>query len=269
MPELPEVETVRAAMSLHLLGRTIHAVEISGKPLRQPLPEDRLAELLGRRFVDARRRAKYLLLDLDDCSSLLIHLGMSGNLLFREGGELHDHAVFHLDHGPALVFNDPRRFGLLLVLKKGDKATCPYLSDLGVEPLESAFDADYLYSHCRTRTRPVKNLIMDSKIVVGVGNIYASEALFRAGIRPAVQSKRLSRKRIAVLVEEIKQVLAAAIEAGGTTVNSYMGSGHGGRFQQKLAVYGRADESCIVCDQPIRNRVLAGRSSFYCSHCQK
>ena len=269
MPELPEVETVRSAMARHLIGRTIISVDLSGKTLREPLPEDRLLELAGRRFLQARRRAKYLILSLDDGSSLLVHLGMSGNLLFRDRGELHDHAVFYLDRGPTLVFNDPRRFGLLLVLKPGEETSCRYLCDLGVEPLQAEFDSDYLHSFCKHRSRPIKNLIMDSRIVAGVGNIYASEALFRAGIRPTMQGKRLSRRRVELLVDEIKQVLAEAVEAGGTTVNDYKGSGQGGRFQQQLAVYGRADENCLVCDGPIRNRVLAGRSSFYCTSCQK
>ena len=269
MPELPEVETVRSAMARHLSGRTIISIDISGKPLREPLPEDRLLKLAGRRFFQARRRAKYLILSLDDGSSLLVHLGMSGNLLFRAGGELHDHVIFHLDFGPTLVYNDPRRFGLLLVLEEGEETSCPYLCDLGVEPLEAEFDGDYLHSICKQRSRPIKNLIMDSRIVAGVGNIYASEALFRAGIRPTIHGKRLSRRRIALLVNEIKEVLAEAVEAGGTTVNDYKGSGDGGRFQRELAVYGRADENCLVCDNPIRNRVLAGRSSFYCSNCQK
>lgn len=269
MPELPEVETVRSAMARHLTGRTIISIEISGKPLREPLPEDRLEELVGRRFSEARRRAKYLILPLDDGSSLLIHLGMSGNLLFRDEEELHDHAIFHLDRGPALVFNDPRRFGLLLVLEAGEETSCPYLRDLGVEPLGPGFDGDYLHSICRHRSRPIKNLIMDSSIVAGIGNIYASESLFRAGIRPTTQAKRLSRQRAASLADEIKKVLAEAVEAGGTTVNDYKGSGEGGRFQQELAVYGRADENCLVCDSTIRKRVLAGRSSFYCSSCQK
>jgi formamidopyrimidine-DNA glycosylase len=269
MPELPEVETVRSAMARHLTGRTINSIDVSGKPLREPVPEDRLLELPGRRFSEARRRAKYLILSLDDGSSVLIHLGMSGNLLFRDEYQLHDHVIFHLDHGPALVFNDPRRFGLLLVLETGEEAICPYLCDLGAEPLGPEFNGDYLHSFCRNRSRPIKNLIMDSRIVAGIGNIYASEALFRAGIRPTTQGRRLSRRRSASLAEEIKQVLAEAIEAGGTTVNDYKGSGEGGRFQQELAVYGRADENCFVCDSPIRNRVLAGRSSFYCSNCQK
>lgn len=269
MPELPEVETVRSAMARHLTGRTIISIEISGKPLRQPLPEDRLLALTGRRFSGARRRAKYLILSLDDGSSLLVHLGMSGNLLFRDGSEPHDHAIFHLDRGPALVFNDPRRFGLLLVLVEGEETSCPYLCNLGVEPLEAEFDGDYLHSFCKGRSRPIKNLIMDGRIVAGVGNIYASEALFRAGIRPTTQSKRLSRRRVALLADQIKQVLLEAVEAGGTTISDYKGSGKGGLFQQQLAVYGRADENCLVCDSPIRNRVLAGRSSFYCSCCQK
>lgn len=269
MPELPEVETVRRAMERHLTDKRIVDVTTSGKRLREPVPRNRLRSLRDARFTAARRRAKYLLLDLDTSHTLLVHLGMSGNLLFREGGEKHDHAVFILDHGPPLVYADPRRFGMILALTPEERAACSYLNRLGVEPLDAAFDAAYLREHCRGRNRPIKTLIMDSRVVVGVGNIYASEALFRAGIRPTTPAGRLGGQRLERLVRQIKEVLRSAIRQGGTTISDYQGAGAGGRFQQHLSVYGRAGENCLVCDRPVENLVLAGRSTYYCRRCQK
>ncbi|MCE2451084.1 MAG: DNA-formamidopyrimidine glycosylase, partial [Candidatus Latescibacteria bacterium] len=184
MPELPEVETVRSAMECHLLGRPITRVRVSTKRLREPLPRAALRSLVGDRFVAARRRAKFLLLDLQSDRTLLVHLGMSGNLLLRPWGTKHDHVGFEFADGGA-TFNDPRRFGLVLVLDEGEERTCRYLQNLGPEPLSRAFNARYLQAQCQRRKSPIKNLIMDSSTVVGVGNIYASEALFRARIHPA------------------------------------------------------------------------------------
>jgi formamidopyrimidine-DNA glycosylase len=265
-------------MQRHLLGASISAVWTSRKRLREPLPRARLASLVGDRFTRATRRAKYLLLDLDSKRTLLVHLGMTGNLLFRDNQVLHDHVVFSLDQSEPgqskltqskLVFSDPRRFGMVLVLEPDELEHCRYLQRIGPEPLSCDFDVDYMWSVCRARARPIKNLLLDGHVVAGIGNIYASEALFRAGIRPAVRASRLSKKRVAVLVEQIKAVLRQAIRQGGTTVSDYLGSGRGGRFQQQLAVYGRADENCTVCDAPVRSQVLAGRSSFYCPECQR
>ena len=269
MPELPEVETVRQALERHLVGCQIVQVAPSSKRLREPLPRTRLQTLAGDCFVRARRRAKYLLLDLESGRTLLVHLGMTGNMLFRPGGEKHDHVVFTLKDSPPLVFSDPRRFGLVLVLTPDELAVCPYLTRLGVEPLEEEFDADYLRSCCQGSARPIKNLIMDSHIVVGVGNIYASEALFEAGIRPTTPARSISRRRLERLVREIKNILGAAIRQGGTTISDYQGSGTGGRFQQHLSVYGRAGHNCLVCERPVQSVVLAGRSTFYCARCQK
>ncbi|MFC1525320.1 bifunctional DNA-formamidopyrimidine glycosylase/DNA-(apurinic or apyrimidinic site) lyase [Candidatus Latescibacterota bacterium] len=269
MPELPEVETVRAAMERHLVGKSIASVWTSRKKLRQPLPRARLQGLVGDRFTAARRRAKFLLLEMLSDRVLLVHLGMTGNLIFRAERRKHDHLRLELEAGPPLVFADARRFGLVRVLSGDEVVDCPHLVHLGPEPLGSDFDADYLYEQCRGRQRPIKNLLLDGRVVVGVGNIYASESLFRAGIRPSLRAHRLSRARAADLVREIKAVLRHAIRLGGTTISDYMGSGSGGRFQQKLAVYGRTDESCLVCDAPVKAIVQAGRSTFYCPSCQK
>ena len=269
MPELPEVETVCRAMRSHLVGRRVDEVRTSDKSLREPLPSLRLRSLVGDTFVGARRRAKYLLLDTSRGWTLVVHLGMSGNLLFRAHAQTHDHVTFVLDTGPPLVFSDPRRFGLMLVLKATEVPDCTYLSRLGIEPLDAGFNGSYLKSHCRGRQRPIKAVLMDAHVVVGVGNIYASEALFNAGIRPTVRALRLSRARLELLADHVKEVLRAAIDAGGTTISDYIGSGSGGRFQQELAVYGRLGEDCVVCDNPILSLTLAGRSTFYCKICQK
>ena len=255
-------------MERHLLGRRIEGVWTSRKRLREPLPARRLKTLVGERFTKARRRAKYLLLSVDSGRTVLVHLGMTGNLLFREDRQKHDHIAFDLDFGPPLVFADARRFGIVLVLADTELMTCPYLQHLGVEPLSGDFDADYLYAHCRRRKKPIKNLLLDGRVVGGVGNIYAAEALFRAGIRPSTRAGRLSRARIETLAREIKAVLRRALRRGGTTIGDYMGTGDGGRFQQELAVYGRAGENCLVCERPVKSVTLAGRSSFYCPTCQ-
>ena len=274
VPELPEVETVRRAMERHLVGRRIADIWTSGKRLREPQPRARLKSLVGERFEEARRRAKYLLLAVDSGRVLLVHLGMTGNLIFRPNPQerdlqKHDHLIIGLDSGPPLVFADPRRFGLLLVLDSAELETSPYLSKLGVEPLSSDFDAEYLRNACRGRKRPIKNILLDGRVVVGIGNIYASEALFHAGIRPAARAGRLTRAQLGTLTHEIKMVLRRAVRQGGTTINDYLGSGEGGRFQQELAVYGRTDEDCLVCERPVKSVVLAWRSSFYCANCQK
>lgn len=269
MPELPEVETVRGAMSRHLVGRSVTGVWTSRKKLRRPVRRSRLLTLAGDRFTRARRRAKFLLLDLESGRVLLVHLGMTGNLVFREERARHDHLRLDLDVGPPLVFSDTRRFGLVDLLLPGEVEAHPHLAHLGMEPLSDAFDVEYLLAHCRGRQRPIKNLLLDGRVVVGIGNIYASESLFRAGIRPTTRAGRLSRARVERLVAEIKQVLEDSIRLGGTTISDYLGSGSGGRFQPQLAVYGRTDGGCLVCDAPVKSIVQAGRSTYYCPKCQK
>ncbi len=268
MPELPEVETVCRAMQHALPGRIIERVTTSDKRLREKLARPRLRALKGERFIAVRRRAKYLLLDLDSGTVVLVHLGMSGNLLLRPAGQKHDHVVFHLDAERPLVFNDPRRFGMVLVLEEGEEQDCRYLNSLGVEPLTAAFNTRYLQTKCRGRKTPIKNLIMDGHIVVGVGNIYASEALFKAGIHPRAAAGTIDKVRIKALLQAIKTVLRSAVRKGGTTISDYLGSGEGGRFQQRLTVYGRAGEPCKQCGAAIHSQILAGRNSFYCAHCQ-
>ena len=269
MPELPEVETVRGAMAAHLVGRTVTGAWTSGLRLREPLSRARVRSLAGERFTGARRRAKFLLLELSSGRTLLVHLGMTGNLVFRGGGRLlHDHVVLTLDAGPPLVYADARRFGLFQVLTPRQLERSPWLRHLGVEPLSDDFDAGYLRRAARGRSRPIKSLLLDGRVVAGVGNIYACEALFGARIRPTTPAGRIGPRRAERLVQEIKAVLQRAVAKGGTTISDYLGSGSGGRFQQELAVYGRAGEGCLVCDRPLRNRAIAGRSTFYCTRCQ-
>lgn len=269
MPELPEVETVRGAMERHLLGRPITRVHTSDKRLREPLPRTQLRALVGDRFAAARRRAKFLLLDLQSGRTLLVHLGMTGNLLFRPRGEKHDHVAFEFDDGSCLVFSDPRRFGLVLVFASPDEErACRYFNKLGPEPLSKAFNARYFADRCQHRKSPIKVVIMDNPVVVGVGNIYASEALFRAHIHPATPASAVDAERLGQLVVEIKKVLRAAIRQGGTTISDYRGSGSGGRFQQRLKVYGREGEGCRACGAPIESLYLGGRNTFYCPSCQ-
>ena len=269
MPELPEVETVCRTMQQALPGRTIKRIETSDKRLREPLARARLDALCGERFIAVRRRAKYLLLELESGTTLLVHLGMSGNLLLRAPGEKHDHVVFHLDSERPLVFNDPRRFGMVIVLEEGEEDNCRYLSKLGVEPLTAAFNKRYLTAACQGRKTPIKSLIMDGHIVVGVGNIYASVSLFGAGIHPQCAAGDIDEVRLQQLVKSIKAVLRSAVRKGGTTISDYLGSGEGGRFQQRLTVYGRDGQPCRSCGQTIQSVTLAGRNTFYCAHCQQ
>lgn len=269
MPELPEVETVRRAMAAHLLGRSVTGAWTSGLRLREPLSSAAVHSLVGDAFTAARRRAKFLLLALSSGRTLLVHLGMTGNLVLRAGARRrHDHVVLELDAGPPLVYADPRRFGLFQVLSPPQLAASRWLCGLGVEPLSDAFDAAYLRARCRGRSRPIKSLLLDGHIVVGVGNIYANEALFAARIRPTTPAGRLGPERAERLVHQLKAILRRAIRRGGTTISDYLGSGTGGRFQQELAVYGRVGEGCLVCDRPLHSVVLGGRSTFYCPSCQ-
>lgn len=269
MPELPEVETVRRAMEAHVVGRRIDDVWCSDLRLREPLSRRRLKALQGRRILSCQRRAKYLLLHLEGSRTLLVHLGMSGNLVLREQRLKHDHVVFHLDDGPPLVYHDPRRFGLVLPLTARQLIDCPWLQNLGIEPLSDAFDVDLLAAACSGSKRPIKNLLLDGHVVVGVGNIYASESLFAAAIRPTTAAHRIRRPRLERLVDSIKTTLQRSIDHGGTTIRDYAGTGAGGYYQRQLAVYGREAEPCRTCETPIKSIVQAGRSTFYCPRCQR
>ncbi len=273
MPELPEVETVAAALRSHLPGRQLTEVTIRCEKLRRPIPVKALQNLVNEAIVGVRRRAKYLLVDISDGQTLVIHLGMTGTLRLTDKGETaerHDHLDLQLDNGKCLRFRDPRKFGLVMVVKPNAQGEIEELGKLAPEPLSEEFSADYFYRLSRQRTTPVKNFIMDQRRVVGVGNIYASESLFRTRIRPTTTVGRLGQERCRQLVKTIKEVLSEAIATGGTTISDFRQvDGSEGAFARELQVYGRAGEPCIRCGQPIEKIVIGGRSTFYCPQCQK
>lgn len=271
VPELPEVETTRRGIEPHVTGARVKEVIVRRWDLRQPVSPT-LAEIEGRRIVSAGRRSKYLLLGIDDGSTVLIHLGMSGSLRVIPEGEpwkTHDHVAITLSTGRQLRFHDPRRFGLVLHFR-GDPAYHELLAGLGPEPLGDEFGLDEFMAACRKRSAPIKQVIMDAHVVVGVGNIYASEALFRAGIRPTTPARKLSRPRLKKLLEAIRTVLAEAIHQGGTTLRDFLKSdGEPGYFRQRLMVYDRKGEPCRICGCPIRHAVIGQRSTYWCPQCQK
>lgn len=271
MPELPEVETTRRGLLPHVRQRRIVRLNLHERRLRWPVPSALSTKAAGRCIGNVTRRAKYLLLELDHDCHLLVHLGMSGSLRVVAANTprlKHDHFEIELDNGLTLRFNDPRRFGSLHWLE-GDPSTHPLLAALGPEPLSAAFDADYLWARLRRRKMAIKSLIMNANVVVGVGNIYASESLFLAGIRPGRQAGKLTRNEAARLTEAIKFVLQQAIEVGGTTLRDFVGAdGKPGYFRQKLNVYERAGEPCRRCGEAIRTRVLGQRATYWCSQCQ-
>lgn len=271
MPELPEVETTRRGIEPHLVGQRVREVNVYQRKLRQPVTAGLAAGVTGESFSVLRRRGKYLLLQIGH-GTLIIHLGMSGSLRLvasETPPEKHDHVEFMLMNGQALRFRDPRRFGVVLWTRR-EPLQHPLIAKLGVEPLETGFDTDYLYGIAQRRTVAIKQLIMNSQVVVGVGNIYASEALFRAGIHPARSAKRISKARCGRLVTAIKSVLAEAIKQGGTTLRDfYNGAGEPGYFKQRLQVYGRDGEACLQCGAAIRQMVQGQRTTWYCGRCQR
>lgn len=270
MPELPEVEVVRTGLEPLLVGREIQRVRCHRQSLRYPLPD--LDGLVGRSFCAVRRRAKYLLFELDDGWVLVWHLGMTGqfHLLQAEAkAGQHEHVRIDLDDGMSLRYRDIRRFGYAGLFASDEVAAHAWFAGLGPEPLEDGFNTDYLYQVCRGRKGPIKSLLMNSSVVVGVGNIYASEALFRAGIHPARAAGNISRQRLANLVAAIKEVLHEAIAAGGSSISDFVqADGRPGYFSHAFRVYGRVGESCVACGQPIRRIQQSGRSTYYCPGCQ-
>lgn len=270
MPELPEVETTRRGIKPHIQGKQLTSVIVREPRLRWPVTENLRQLLQGRQLQSVGRRGKYLLLAFDH-GTLLIHLGMSGSLRVlpaRTAPAKHDHV--DLIFGPlCLRYHDPRRFGAVLWTNTPAQQH-PLLSHLGPEPLDSGFDGDYLHQTAGKRRIPVKNLIMDGHVVVGVGNIYANESLFMAGIRPDRACNRISLQRYVRLVDNIKDVLTAAIAQGGTTLQDFQqADGKPGYFAQELQVYGRTGEACVICDKSIQQKSIGQRSSYYCVHCQR
>lgn len=270
MPELPEVETTGRGIAPHVLHRRVEAVQLRAPALRWPIPAEIRDELPGQRIASVQRRAKYLLVGAET-GHAIVHLGMSGMLRVLPGGTpagKHDHVDLLLDSGRVLRMTDPRRFGALLWQRAG--SLHPLLAELGPEPLSDDFDGDHLWRLAQGRKAPVKTFIMDQAVVVGVGNIYAAEALFRAGIHPLRAAGRVSRERYAALADPIKVILAHAIERGGTTLRDFLNpDGAPGYFEQELFVYGRENEACRVCGGVIRSLRLGNRASCYCPRCQR
>jgi len=271
VPELPEVETTRRALADMLTGAVVARVRVHERRLRLPIAHDLGRRLRKARFTGVRRRAKYLLLDTD-AGSLIVHLGMSGSIRvcpMNEPRKIHDHVEITLADHRVLRYHDPRRFGMLVFTRR-DPLRHPLLAGLGPEPLGPEFGCDRLYTFARGRRIAVKSFIMDPKVVVGIGNIYASEALFDAGIDPARAAGRISRARYRRLAASIRAVLEEAIAAGGTTLRDYVGgTGEPGYFRQRLRVYGRSGEPCPRCATPLRRRVIGQRASYYCPRCQR
>jgi formamidopyrimidine-DNA glycosylase len=269
MPELPEVETSRRGIEPHIVDATVSRVVIRERRLRWPIAKDVDRNLPGQTIISVGRRGKYLLINTEKGTAIL-HLGMSGSVCIVDSdtpASVHDHVDIEFESGRMLRFRDPRRFGSLHWSK--DPLSHRLLSQLGPEPLSDEFDGDYLWQKSRGRKISIKQFIMIAQIVVGVGNIYASEALFIAGINPRRAAGRIAKHRYAALADAIKDVLRKSIEAGGTTLRDfYGGDGEAGYFQQQLEAYGREDEPCPRCDRPITAIVQGQRSTYYCKLCQ-
>jgi formamidopyrimidine-DNA glycosylase len=271
LPELPEVETTRRGIESHVVGRRIRRVLVHDKRLRWPVDPKLASAVAGSKVRRAGRRAKYLLIETDK-GTLILHLGMSGSLRVMPSATPripHDHVDIELDSDNTLRFNDPRRFGSLH-FTAGDPELHPLLRLLAPEPLEDGFDGEYLFRVTRRRAVAIKLALMNSRLVVGVGNIYASEALFRARVRPRRQARSLTRAECARLARAVKATLAMAVKVGGTTLRDYVGAdGNPGYFRQKLYVYERDGKPCRVCGHLIRHFTQGQRSTYWCANCQK
>ena len=271
MPELPEVETTRLGLTPHLQGQTIVTAVVRNPQLRWPVPKQHARLVAGRRIERLERRGKYLLLD---CGTgwIIVHLGMSGSLRVLPADRppgAHDHLDLVLEGGKILRLHDPRRFGAVLWQQGGPEGN-KLLRNIAPEPFDPQFDGDWLFRHTRGRKAAIKNVLMDNHIVCGVGNIYASESLFRAGIHPIRAAGRISRDRYVRLVDAIRVTLKAAISAGGSTLRDFVNAdGSPGYFQQTHFVYGRAGEACRQCGTPVKSLRIGQRSAFYCPHCQR
>ncbi|MEZ0392181.1 MAG: bifunctional DNA-formamidopyrimidine glycosylase/DNA-(apurinic or apyrimidinic site) lyase [Pseudobdellovibrionaceae bacterium] len=271
MPELPEVETVKRELAALIADHPrIERFEFLRKDLRDPMPIRRLQALCGARILAITRRAKYLLIETEK-GGILSHLGMTGTWRVAGPGEelLHDHIYLYLSSGLRLAFRDPRRFGIFETYDLRELNRSPRLKSLGVEPLSDEFSAEYLFKKLKTKKAPLKTALMDQKLVVGVGNIYASEALFRAGIKPQKRSDRITKEQAQRLVESIRSVLQESIDKGGSSISDFLGTqGSEGSYQDSHQVYDRKGEMCVICSTPIKHSVMAGRSTYWCPSCQ-
>ncbi len=272
MPELPEVETTRRGLLTTVKGQGIAAVTVRRYDLRFPIPRSLAKALVGAVITDVRRRAKYLLIDLDSGQSVLAHLGMSGSFTVRKPKgyvpKTHDHVIIELKNKNLVVFHDPRRFGMIDLIEKGGEATHPLLKNLGPEPLAKDFSSAYLSAQLLKRKGPIKPVLMDQKLVVGVGNIYASEALHLCGLHPNLPADQAAPKAKEIIAA-IRATLEAAIASGGSTLRDYVGAeNEGGYFQHEFRVYGRDGKPCFKCATMIETGTHAGRSTYWCPQCQ-
>jgi len=283
MPELPEVETVKRGLEEFIINESIKEVYLSKFNLRFPWPKDFVSKIIGKKIVYIKRRAKYIIIGLSDNYSIIAHLGMSGSYKVLKKGEVkdyiilkHDHLIIDLDNFK-IVYNDPRRFGYI-DLTNQDPETHKFLSSLGPEPLSNYFNADNLAETLLNKNKPIKNTLLDQNIVSGLGNIYVCEALFRSKINPKkncsklVTSKGKPRKNLILLVKKINEVIKEAIEAGGSSLRDFSNtSGKMGYFQSSFNVYNRENEKCLLgsCNGIIKRIIQSGRSTFFCSKCQK
>ncbi len=269
MPELPEVETVRRTLAPHVIDRRITSVVVRERRFRRTIEDDFESRLGGRWFRALGRCGKYLLFDLDDGSTLLAHLGMSGSLHLRARGAAlarHDHVIIELDETEDVVLNDPRRFGIMRV---GSTESFEELRSIGPDPLTTARSAEQWRREVRGRRTAIKTLLMDQRFLAGIGNIYANEMLFEAGIRPRRMASRLSRKELSRLEDAMHHVLERAVELGGSSISDFRDvRGKPGYFQIHHAVYDREGQPCPRCTTPVRRLVIVGRSTFYCPSCQ-
>jgi formamidopyrimidine-DNA glycosylase len=277
VPELPEVESLRQLLAHSVVGRSFCRATVKEARLRRSVSAGLAAVICGRAIERVSRRAKYLLIEMAGGQVMLVHLGMSGSLTHRGPGfdpgpfdPRHDHIEFALDDGSTLVYNDPRRFGLIKLVARAELANTAELKYLGPEPLGPEFTVSYFWKATRGRTAAIKNLLMDQRIIAGVGNIYASELLFRAGVRPTRRAGKVTREEAARIVAATREVLREAIGSRGTTFRSYRDSrGQPGKFARQLRVYNREGKPCLKCNTPIRATVLGQRSTYYCPRCQK
>jgi len=274
MPELPEVETIVADLRPHLVGRTIVRCELAFPTIvRHPEPEEFVDAVSGMRIESMSRRGKYIYLHLTGEVVLVVHLGMTGQLRIVDAAaplEKHTHAVFFLDDGRQLRYRDPRRFGRLLAGTMDALLTAKKMPRLGPEPIDADYAADALYRELRRRRAPLKAVLLDQKAIAGVGNIYADESLHRAGLRPTRTANTVSKRSARRLHESLRESLTAAIANRGSSVDTYRDAwGELGGQQEKLLVYGRAGEPCFTCGRPLRSVRIAGRTTVYCTRCQR
>ena len=283
MPELPEVETVLRGISPILEGNQIDYAQVNRPDLRRPFPNNLAKRLKNRKINFLHRRSKYILIDLSGGETLIMHLGMSGRIMISQKvagtfhhntnhSQKHDHFVLHLKDNHQLTFNDPRRFGVIDLLRTENLELSGMLSQIGPEPLSNSFNEAYFVSTLRVKKTNIKSALLDQRVVAGLGNIYVCEALFRAGISPKRQALRISNKKLRSLVPIIKEILLEAISSGGSSLRDFRNaSGDLGYFQHSFDVYGREDQDCYntECDSKIKRITQAGRSSFYCSNCQR